>query len=108
MIENSLLAYQFTDHQELVVPVPSCGQKTATTGDQGINADKVPLQMAEPLLDRLSNLADARAFIISHCKKLLPGFLSMRSWLLAKLISDWRMHRVNQFLRDFSGFIGHG
>jgi hypothetical protein len=50
MIENFLLSHQFTDHQQLVVPMPTCRKKRATTGDQGINAAKIPLQMPRSLL----------------------------------------------------------
>jgi len=32
VVENLLLTYQFADHQQLAVPMPSCSKKTATTG----------------------------------------------------------------------------
>jgi len=108
VVENLLLANQLAEHQEFVIPVSSCGQKAGTASDQGINTAKIPIKMAELLLDRSSNLADGRALLLCHCQKLLTGFLSMRTWLLAKRSSDRRMHRVNQFFCNFSGFVEQG
>ena len=85
--------------------MPACGKKAATASDQGINTGQIPLQMAQLLLNALANLVDARPLLFGHCKKLLPGFLAMRTRLIAKAFSDLRMHCVNQLLRDLSGLI---
>ena len=98
MIENGLLSDQLADHQQFLIDVPAGGQKTATTSDQGVNAREVSLDVAELLLDRLPDLADTGPFLLSHSKKLLPRLFAVRTWLVAKAISDLRMHRINQDL----------
>jgi hypothetical protein len=103
--KNLLLTHQFTDHQQLVVPMPSCRQKGATAGDQGINTSQIPFQMAQLLSNGLADLGNARSLLLRHGEKLLPGFLAMCSRLIAKGCSDLRMHRINQLLRDLPGLI---
>ena len=43
VIKNGLLAHQLTDHKQLLIDVPSGGQKAATAGNQGIDARQIPL-----------------------------------------------------------------
>ena len=64
-----------------------------------------PLQIAQLLLNGLADLGNPRSHFLSHGQMLLPGFLAMCSRLIAKGCFDLRMHRINQLLRDFSGFI---
>jgi hypothetical protein len=61
--------------------------------------------MGELLFDGLANLVDARPLLLGNSKKLLYGLPEMRARLSSKPISDRRMHRVNQLLRDLSGLI---
>jgi hypothetical protein len=61
--------------------------------------------MGELLFDGLANLVDARPLLLGNSKKLLSGFPAMRTRLGSEPISDRRMHRVNQLLRDLSGLI---
>jgi hypothetical protein len=61
--------------------------------------------MGELLFVGLANLVDARPLLLGNSKKLLSGFPAMRARLSSEPISDRRMHRVNQLLRDFSGLI---
>jgi hypothetical protein len=64
--------------------------------------------MGELLFDGLANLVDARPLLLGNSKKLLSGFPAMRARLSSEPISDRRMHRVNQLLRNFSGLIEKG
>ncbi len=105
MIKNLLLTDQFTDHQQLMVPMPSCCQKGATTSNQGINTCKIPLKMAQLLSNGPADLGNARSLLLRHGEKLLSGFLAMCSKLIAKGCSDLRMHRINQLLCDLPGLI---
>ena len=47
----------------------------------------------------------AEAFGYGHSKELLPCLLALCPGLLAKGLSDLRMHRVIQLLRDFTCLI---
>lgn len=105
VIENALLANEFTHHQQFLIPVTTCRQQACPTGDQGIDADQVALHMAELLFDRLADLADARPLLFSHGKELLPSLLAVCSRFWAKGLSDLRMHRINQLLGDFTCLI---
>lgn len=108
MIENGLLSDQLADHQQLLVDVPSSGQKAAATSDQGVDAREISLQVAKLLLDRLADLVDTRSLLLGHCKKLLPRLLPVRTRLMAKAFSDLRMHRINQDLSHLSCFVEQG
>ena len=108
VVDNSPLADNFADHQQLLVPVPTGYKKTCHASDQGIDAGQFVLQMAKLLLDGLSDLADARPLLLGHGQKRLPGFLAMRTRLESKVISDLRVHRINQFLDDLSCLIEKG
>ena len=66
VIENGLLADQLTDDQQLLVDMPSGRQKAATTGDQGVNARQIPLQVAELLLDGLADFADTGPLLLGY------------------------------------------
>ena len=68
MIENGLLSDQLADHQQLLVDVPSSGQKAAATSDQGVNARQIPLEMAKLLLDRLADLADTGPLFLATAR----------------------------------------
>ena len=86
--------------------MPTCRQKGSTTGNQGINAGQIPLQMTQLLLlNGLANLGDARALLLGHSKKLLSRLLTMCARLVTKGSSDLRMHCINQPLRDLPGLI---
>jgi hypothetical protein len=61
--------------------------------------------MAKLLLDGFADLADARPLLLGHSKELLPSLLAVCAGLLAKGLSDLRMHRVNQLLGDFTCLI---
>jgi hypothetical protein len=56
--------------------------------------------MAQLQLNSLTDLADARSLLLGHEQKLLPCFLAVRTRLMAKRISDLRMHRINQLRHD--------
>jgi hypothetical protein len=103
--EDSLLADQLTDHQQLVVEMPTGSQKAATTNDQGINAREVSLQVAELLLDGLADLTQARLLLLGHSKKLLPRLFAMYTRLVVKVFSDLRMHCIDQDFSHLPGFI---
>ena len=62
VIKNRLLADQLADHQQLLIDMPSGGQKVATTSDQVVDARKIPLEMAKLLLDGLAYLVDTPGF----------------------------------------------
>ena len=73
VMENALLPNEFTHHQQFLIPVPASSQKACPTGDQGIDAGQIPLQMAELLFDRLAGLADARPLLLLLCRSLRLG-----------------------------------
>ena len=108
VIENALLSDQLADHQELLVEMPSGGQKAATTSDQGINAHQITLEAAELLFDCLADLADSGPLLFGHCKKLLPRPFAVCAWLVSKTFPDLRIHRINQDLSHLPGFIEQG
>jgi hypothetical protein len=64
--------------------------------------------MGELLFDGLANLVDASPPLLGNSKKMLSGIPAMRARLSSEPISDRRMHRVNQLLRNFSGLIEKG
>ena len=105
MIKNTLLPYQLTDNQQLLIGIPTSCQKACAAGGQAIDAGKIALEMAELLLDRFADLENPRAFLLGHGEELLPCFLSMRAWLMAKGRPDLRMHSVDQSLGQLSAFI---
>ncbi len=86
----------------------SGSQKTATTGDQGVNAREVSLQVAKLLLDGLADLVDTGSLLLGYSKKLLPRLFAVRTRLMAKAFSDLRMHRIDQNLSHLLGFIEQG
>jgi len=46
------------------------------------------------LLSGLAYLADTRPLLSGYGQELLPGFLAIRARLVAKRLSDLRMHRT--------------
>ena len=64
--------------------------------------------MGELLFDGLANLVDARPLLLGNNKQLLSGIPAIRARLSSEPISNRRMHRVNQLLRNFSGLIRKG
>ena len=108
VVENGLLTNQLADNQQLLVNMASGGQKVATTGDQGVNAREVSLQVAELLLDGFADLADPGPLLFGHCKKLLPRPFAVRTRLVAKAVPHLNMHRINQDLSCLPGFIEQG
>jgi hypothetical protein len=66
VIENVLLANQFTGYQQLLVDMPSGRQKATIAGYQGINSRQIPFQMAMLLLDRFADLTDARPLLFGN------------------------------------------
>jgi hypothetical protein len=85
--------------------MPSSGQKADTTGDQGVNARQIPLEVAKLLLDGLADLVDTGSLLLGYSKKLLPRLVAVRTRLMAKALSDLRMHRINQDLSYLPRFI---
>ncbi len=61
--------------------------------------------MAELLLDGFTDLADARPLLFGNRQKLLPGLFAVCARLMPKGISNMSVHRINQCLGDFPGFI---
>lgn len=98
VIENGLLADQLADHQQLLLDMPSGGQKVATTSDQAVNARQIPLEVDKLLLDGLAYLIDTGSLLLGHSKKLPPRLFAVGTRLMAKAFSDLRMHRINQYL----------
>ena len=105
MLENSLLADQLTDDQQLLEDMPSGRQKTATTGDQGVNTRQIPLQVAKLLPDGLTDLVDTGLLLLGNGKKLLSRFSAVCTRFMAKAFPDLRMHRIDQDLGHLPGFI---
>ena len=108
VLENGLLTNQLADNQQLLVNMASGGQKVATTGDQGVNARDVSLQVTELLLDGFADLADPGPLLFGHCKKLLSCPFAVRTRLVAKAVPHLNMYRINQDLSCLPGFIEQG
>ena len=81
------------------------GQKAATTGDQGVNAREVALQVTKLLPDGHADLVDTGLLLIGNGKKLLSRFSAVCKRLVAKVFPDLWMHRINQDLSHLLGFI---
>lgn len=75
VIKNGLLADQLVDCQQLLIGMPSGGQKAAATYDQVINACQIPFDVVKLLLDGLACLVDRGLFF----------FPAARNWCLACL-----------------------
>ena len=105
VIENRLLADQLADHQQLLIDMPSGGQKASTTSDQAVDARQIPLEVAKLLLDGLAYLVDTGSLFLLNSKKLPPRLFAVRTRLMAKAFSDLRMHRINQNLSRLPRFI---
>ena len=73
VIENRLLSEPLADHQQLLIDMPSGGQKAATTSDQAVDARQNPLEVAMLLLDGLAYLVDAGSLFLLLRKNLLLG-----------------------------------
>jgi hypothetical protein len=71
VIENGLLTNHLADNRQLLLNMASGGQKVSTTGDLGVNAREVSIQVTELLLDGFADLADPWPLLFGHCKKLL-------------------------------------
>lgn len=68
VIENRLLADQLADHQQLLIDMPSDGQKASTTSDQAVDAHQIPLEVAKLLLDGLAYLVDTGLFFFATAR----------------------------------------
>jgi len=108
VIENGLLAHQFTDHQQLLVDMPTGGQKATAAIHQSVNAREITLQVPQLLLDGLADLVNPGLLLLGYDEKLLPRLFAVRTRLVAKALPDLRMHRINQDLSHLPGFIEQG
>ena len=73
VIKNGLLTDQLADDQQLLIDMPSGGQKAATTSDQAVNARQIPLEVAKLLLDGLAYLVDAGPLLLLLRRSLRLG-----------------------------------
>ena len=73
VIENHLLADQLADHQQLLINMPSGGQKAATTSDQAVDACQISLEVAKLLLDGLAYLVDTGPLLLLLRRSLRLG-----------------------------------
>jgi len=73
VIENGLLSDQLADHQQLLVDVPSSGQKAAVTSDQGVDAREISLQVPQLLLDGLADLVNPGPLLLLLRRSLRLG-----------------------------------
>jgi hypothetical protein len=70
VMKNSLQSDQITDHQQLLVDVPTGGQKAASTRDHGIDARQISLPVVKLLLDGLAYHADPGLLLFRNSQKL--------------------------------------
>jgi hypothetical protein len=68
VIESYLPANQLADYQQLLIDMPSGGQKVATTCDQVVDARQIPLEMAKLLLDGLAYLVDTGSLFFATAR----------------------------------------
>ncbi|QNG27836.1 hypothetical protein H0O21_04450 [Synechococcus sp. HK01-R] len=73
VMENGLMADQLADYQQLLIDMPSGGQKAATTSDQGVDAREISLEVAKLLLDGLADLVDTVFFLLLLRRSLRLG-----------------------------------
>jgi hypothetical protein len=104
VIENGLLADQLADHLQLLVDIPSGGQKTAATCDQSVKARQIPLEVAKLQLDSLADLTDTGPLLLGHSKQLLSRSFAECTRLVAKAFPYLRIHRINQDLSHLPGY----
>jgi len=105
VIKNRLLADKLTDHQQLLVDMPSGGQKAATTSDQGVNAHQIPPQVAKLLLDGFADLVDTGLLLLGNGKKLLRHVIAICTRPVAKVFHNPMIPRMDQDLGHIAGFI---
>jgi hypothetical protein len=105
VVENVLLTDQLADNLKLLIDVSTSRQKSCTAGGYGIYTGQISLEMSILLLDCLREFVDSRHLLLRHGQKLLPGLFATRVRLMAKGISDPRMHRIDHCLGRFTSFI---